>query len=231
MSYESLWSTCFPDEPMPKGELSMSLNQVIPFFRLHRLKLVAVDIFRRVVAFYDPKMDDKVMNRHVSPGILRVLVHQGHAYAINHDVKAFDIKIMEPAPPSLVPPSIHYYVRDSFQFADDKVIDDTDAIIKYVADFKGESKLVRIVCNLNIEQVMVEFRDKYGIVASTLSAKKDRVTGFCLEQGGVTFRICNMMAHDEVTDYNIENGERYIEFMKQYERVYHALLNKNNKSM
>lgn len=120
LSYETLWKTCF-DTKMPEGETSMplSLDAAVAFFKAKRLKLVAVDMSMKVLRCYDPADDGKSVNRHISPSILRVLVHQGHAYLINDKVARFD-RVFQKAEAKMIrvkEPSTKYSVRTEFDVA------------------------------------------------------------------------------------------------------------------
>jgi len=97
LNYEMLWDICRPDEPYPESNAyKLSLEQAKRFFQQYKLKLVALDAFDNVLMYYDPLdelppgTDRRAARNKMSPNILRLLVHQRHAFKLDHDWNSFD---------------------------------------------------------------------------------------------------------------------------------------------
>lgn len=233
VTYSSVWKECFAGKPEPgPGEpYMMSLEEIVPFFRKHRLKLVAVDIFMRVIVIYDPKDENKEPTHRINPRILRVLVHQGHAYKINANLAEFDqVVSLYYKRAQLRPLSTRYMIREAFDYKEDQLIHDFREIYKFIVQYKGKQEFVRIICDNTIEEGVQYFRKEHGIVGSQLTVNCNTVSGFQIEQEGTIFRICNMKVRDVDSFCTMDNKEHYAQFMDQYASFYKALINKNHKS-
>jgi len=234
LTYSTLWKTCCAGQPEPKHNdpYAISLADVEPFFRQHRLKLIAVDIFKRILVQYDPVDEGKQLNRHISPCVVRVLVHQGHAYKLNANLNLFDQKcnaMYDDYNHKLIP-SKHYHIREHFEYEDDKIIHEFDAIYQFILNYAGDKSFLKIISDADMEEALIHFRDRHGIVGSYLTIKSNTVTGFNVEFKGIVFRICNLEVRDADSFCNATNSKRYSLFMENYQRVYKALINKNHKS-
>ena len=94
------------------------------------------------------------MSGHIRPYILRVLVHRGHAYSINANIPEFDQTVATLYQQQQDEPlSTHYSIRENFNCADDKVINNFDEIFEYIVAYKGEQTFVKIICDLIIRLV------------------------------------------------------------------------------
>jgi hypothetical protein len=97
LSYEMLWDIGRPDEPYRESnEYQLTLEQAKRFFQQYNLKLIALDACHNVLMYYDPldelppDTDRRAARNKMSPNILRLLVHQRHAFKLDHDWNSFD---------------------------------------------------------------------------------------------------------------------------------------------
>ncbi len=162
LNYESIWDICCPNKKHPEnGEFQLSLRQTKRFFEHFKLKFIAVDLFMRVLMYYDPNdarpEGSKKHSEHhwKGPTILRVLVHQNHAYLIDHDVNSFDrkIKVLADEFQQSMEVGSHYYLREE-QEEEAQIqvlLDLPEQIQKYITTFKKKATYVKILTQYSIE--------------------------------------------------------------------------------
>jgi hypothetical protein len=231
LTYDEVWSQCASTTPDPLNDehYPASLQDAVPFFRKHRLKLVAVNQYQQIVMMYDPNDDGRELNHRHSPAVLRLLVHQGHAYKLNNNLASFDQTVNHMHAKSQIQLSTRYHIREKFEYEDDVVIDDFHDIYHFITSYTGSASFVKIICNDNVENVLKQFRDEYGIIASNLTTKSNTVSGFTIFQYNTIFKVCNLEVRSMDSFCRVDN-EHYRRFMDEYATVYRALANKNHKS-
>lgn len=197
-----------------------SINDVVTpkyntVFRNHHLKLVAVDMFMRIIGIYDPKSEGKSLSHHFKTCVLRVLVHQGHAYPINTKINEFDQTISTLYEKlQTLPLSTRYLIREDFSCKDDEVIQQFSKIYKYIINYKGTQAFVKIICDQDMEQGLHYFRKKKGIWVTNIDIKANTVSGFRIGQGDTVFKICNLEVKEEDSFRRMDTKEHYELFMK-----------------
>jgi hypothetical protein len=233
LNYESLWDICCPDRPYPEDdEYRLSLVDAKVFFRLYRLKLVAIDIFMRVLMLYEPEQDGRSENSQYSPYIMRVLVHQGHAYALNHNLRSFDSKVKRlwTEDRERLVPSARYFIRND-EDCSVKILDSYEGIREFIESYQGEEKYVKILTPCLMDSLMICLQKDFGVTGSNLEMRKKVVRGFQVEQGGTVFLIRNYETPScSQPDIPVENEAEYSIYMEAFKKVYHGLLCKGNMS-
>jgi hypothetical protein len=241
LTYELVWDICCPDKPYPEDdEYQLSLEQVVPFFRKYKLKLVAFDVFQNVVTLYDPCEEVNEngthckRNKKVGSSILCLLVHQRHAYALNHNLKALyqNVQHLTREYHERMHIGTHFFIREEEENAQIEVVLQTPKEIEqYIRNYKGNADYVKILTDYDIKDIMLAFTEKFGITASHLKiARAGTIKGFQVEQNAVIFNITKTMLDDSQPDLYFENEEEYLAYKEADNKVHRALFNKNNIS-
>jgi hypothetical protein len=91
LNYENLFSVVFPNEKYNKNKtLTASLNQFEPVFRKFRIRCIALNIKYQIVYKYDPVDEGLLINKNINPQCFYILVHNQHAYKLNHMIKSLE---------------------------------------------------------------------------------------------------------------------------------------------
>jgi AAA domain len=247
LNYEMLWDICRPDEPYPESnEYQLTLEQAKRFFQLYKLKLVALDAFDNVLMYYDPLdellpgTDRRAARNKMSPNILRLLVHQRHAFKLDHDWNSFDQTVEKTTTATKeMKLSNKYYLRKEPEEDDrethtmDKVFLHTkEQIQSYIKSYDNTRnvKYVKVMTGLDMDTLLLELQEEFGIVGSHLKTKGGIVSSFQLEQKKVVFDICSVKRIDAQPNQSFENEDDFTAYMQAYETINRALLNERNMS-
>jgi hypothetical protein len=241
LTYESIWDICCPGQPYPEnGEFQLSLRQAKRFFEHFKLKLIAIDLYNNIMMYYDPndtrpEGSKKTCEYHWKGStILRVLVHQNHAYLLDHNVNSFDRtfnKLAEEFQQSLQVSS-HYYLREELdENAQYQVLLDSPAQIqKYITNFKKPATFVKILTQYPIELLYREFQHNFGITGSYLKTKRSTMYAFQLQQKNTIFEICSVVLKDDQPDLWFEDEASYKNYLAANKPIHRELFNDNHLS-
>src|SRR3954454_11023721 len=67
-------------------DLGLSIRGSLPFYEKYRLGLDVINVFGEMIFTFRPS----VLNRHISPNVFRILIHNNHPYKLNDKIKQFD---------------------------------------------------------------------------------------------------------------------------------------------
>ena len=241
LNYKTLWKMCRPNERYPvNGEYQLSLLQVVPFFKQYKLKFVAVDIFMNIQILYDPKTEwsEKTKrfcqrNKKVSPSTLRVLVHQHHAYPLNHDLDSFDQRVIRLAQEeaNALRVSSKFFIRKKKKQKKTEVMLWTPSQIKeYIESYSMDAEKVTILTEYMLEPLLRHYRKGYGITGSYITTTKGFVTSFQIQQKKTIFEIKHPMRDDNQPDMAFKSEDEYDAYMKANDKIYKGLFNETNLS-
>jgi ribosome-associated translation inhibitor RaiA len=166
----------------------------------------------------------------MSPYVLRVLVHQNHAFGIDYNQKSFDQRIKHLLDKTNLQASTKYPLQseEGTEPSKTQVFHNKHTDIEnYIKTFKGKEEYVKIFTSVNIEALLRRFREKYRIIGSNCKAKGNTVSSFQVEQNGTIFDIC--LATKQTggqLDLSFKDADVYHHFSEAYAKINRALLTK-----
>lgn len=238
LTHENLWKICKPDAPMPEDdEYPLSLQEAKTFFELFRFKLVAVDIYCRLVMYYDPvaylPQETQRSARKKTNYTLRILVHHKHAYEINHNIASFNQVVKKLAENCAIHASPHYYIFDEDnekQKSENVFLQKQEEIQAFIQSYKGESQYVKVLTDYPIDTLLLDFLDTHGIVGASLKMHRGRVKSFQVEQNEVVFDLVNATLTEAQANLWFKDKVAYENYMNKYNNMYRLIINNLHKS-
>jgi hypothetical protein len=181
---------------MKKDQLGLCIKKSLKFFEKYKLGLDVVSHMGAIVLSYRPEK----INKHVGAQILRVIVHNGHAYVINDNIKEFDLlkkeRSFEMDSVKKLRVSDQYVIRKEKEKGKEAVffIDELDDVVQHVKECK-ESKQ-RYIFNGDMIDILCKMR-RATYEPQTLFKNGDIY--------GLTFKIAKKLCSIEKSDKSAED--------------------------
>lgn len=226
---------------------SCSVQDVIPFFRTHRLCLTAMDVRGRIIAKYTPESEGKTRNSKIKPAHCYVVIHNNHAYRLDQNVESLSHKLagrevhgadeadedQDPEPTQLLRVSSKY-PKVNVKPNEYVLVNSFDELMDFLRESSSETddnptqQTFQIHYNADLEDAFFRLRDLYGVEAA-VRVTGESVTGITLFTQH-TYQISDFPIRSRGEGRATIDPRFYDAFMTWMQRLLGAFLNPAYKS-
>lgn len=224
LTYSFLYKLFHGVEMEDNCDMSLNFDTVVnKFFKPYKIGVVLFDVNYLIRCKYLPRDNGLSRNKHITPNVLYVMLHQKHITRINKDLNSLTKKL------DVFEKEVQLEVRPTFTLPKEKdnrtfrVIDNVDDIIKVITE--GEDDYIEVIYNQDLMVLWREIRDNIDFemeihfVGNTISSLK-------YEDLKKTILIKDVYSMDAGQLF-FDNETEYVNFVNSKNTFSTKLLNKN----